>query len=64
MNTPVSILEAINAEIIENTSLLELIYSQTNGEQTTDCAIACLLRSLYKTQEKIETYIDDLDKNN
>lgn len=63
MNIPVSILEDINAEIIESTSLLELIYGQTNEDPTTDCAIACLLRSLYKTREKIESYVDQLDKN-
>lgn len=62
MKTPVGILEEINAEIIENTCLLELIYRQSNEEPQTDCAIACLLRSLYKTREKIENYVEQLDK--
>lgn len=62
MKTPLGMLEEINAEVIENTCLLELIYSQSNEEPSTDCAIACLLRSLYKTREKIEGYVDLLDK--
>ncbi|MEI2684665.1 hypothetical protein [Erwinia aphidicola] len=58
--SPIKMLEELTAEIIENTSLLEMIYSTSNENPETDCAIACLLRSLYKTKEKSENFVEVL----
>lgn len=63
MKTPVEMLESVNAEIIENTALLEFIYKNSAEDPQTDCAIACLLRSLYRTREKAEIYVDELIAN-
>jgi len=60
---PITMIEELNAEIIENTSLLEMIYSTSNENSETDCAIACLLRSLYKTKDKAENFIEYLRRN-
>jgi len=59
---PLKMIEELNAEIIENTSLLEMIYSISNESPETDCAIACLLRSLYKTKDKADSFIEELLK--
>lgn len=61
--SPIKMLEELTAEIIENTSLLEMIYSTSNENPETDCAIACLLRSLYKTKEKAENFVEVLIKS-
>lgn len=58
MKTPIEMLEIISAEIIENTTLLELIYKNSAEDPQVDCSIACLLRSLCKTREKIEHYVE------
>ncbi|MFU8368925.1 hypothetical protein [Raoultella ornithinolytica] len=62
MKTPVQMLEDVAADIIENTVLLELIYKNSNEDQETDCAMACLIRSMQKTlditNEYIKTYSD------
>ncbi|MBN1086566.1 hypothetical protein JNO12_19125 [Erwinia aphidicola] len=60
--SPIKMLEELTAEIIENTSLLEMIYSTSNENPETDCAIACLLRSLYKTKEKADNFVEVLLK--
>lgn len=57
MKTPVQMLEDVAAEIIENTSLLELIYKNSNEEHETDCAMACLIRSMQKTLDTANEYI-------
>lgn len=62
MKTPINMLEDIAAEVIENTCLLEVIYRNSNEDVETDCAIACLIRSLYKTKERIDEYVDQLIK--
>lgn len=63
MKPTIKILEEINAEIIESIALLEFIYGNTNENHQTDCAIACLIRSLYKTSEKMEFNVENLSKN-
>jgi len=62
MTTPVLMLNDINAQIIENTSLLEMIYKNSNEDPEIDCAIRCLIRSLYKTKDNVNEYIDLLSK--
>ncbi|MFK3708681.1 hypothetical protein ACI2JR_27860 [Klebsiella sp. NPDC088457] len=62
MKTPVQMLETIAAYIAENTVLLELIYKHSNEDHETDCAMACLIRSMKKmldiTNEYIKEYSD------
>ncbi|EPP7097893.1 hypothetical protein ACTWOF_005911 [Klebsiella michiganensis] len=62
MKTPVQMLEAVAAEIIENTVLLEIIYKNSNEDQETDCAMACLIRSMQKTLDITNEYIKTYDK--
>jgi hypothetical protein len=49
MNSPIQMLEIVAADIAENTVLLELIYKHSNEDHETDCAMACLIRSMKKT---------------
>jgi hypothetical protein len=49
MKTPVQMLEAVASDVIENTVLLEVIYKNSSENYETDCAIACLIRSMQKT---------------
>jgi len=58
--TPVQMIELINAEIIEATTLLETIYKNTKENPETDCAICCLLRSLYFTSDKANQFVISL----
>lgn len=60
MKTPVQMLENIAADIIENTVLLEVIYSTTNENHETDCAMACLIRSMKKTLDTTNEYVSML----
>ena len=60
MNTPVQMLETISADIIENTVLLETIYKNSSEDHETDCAIACLIRSMKKTLDTANEYIKTL----
>jgi hypothetical protein len=60
MNTPVQMLETISADIIENTVLLETIYKNSSEDHETDCAIACLIRSMKKTLDTANEYINTL----
>lgn len=46
--SPVGMLEAVAADIAENTVLLELIYKHSNEDHETDCAMACLICSMKK----------------
>lgn len=62
MKTPVQMLETVAAEIIENTVLLEIIYKNSNEDQETDCAMACLIRSMQKTLDITNEYIKAYDK--
>ncbi|WP_180814294.1 hypothetical protein [Klebsiella quasipneumoniae] len=57
---PIEILETIAAGIAENTVLLELIYKNSNEDHETDCAIACLIRSMKKTLDTTNEYIKSL----
>lgn len=59
--TPIQMIEVLCAEIIESTTLLEIIYRNSDENPQTDCAIACLLRSLYKTKEKADYFVDKLN---
>lgn len=57
---PIEMLETIAAGIAENTVLLELIYKNSNEDHETDCAIACLIRSMKKTLDTTNEYIKSL----
>lgn len=62
MKTPLpnEMLETIAAYIAENTVLLELIYKHSNEDHETDCAMACLIRSMKKTLDTTNEYIKSL----
>ena len=60
MKTPVQMFEAVASDIIENTVLLEVIYKQSNENYETDCAMACLIRSMQKTIDNMNEYIKAL----
>jgi hypothetical protein len=53
-------LEIVAADIAENTVLLELIYKHSNEDHETDCAMACLIRSMKKTLDTTNEYIKSL----
>lgn len=57
---PIEMLETIAADIAENTVLLELIYKHSNEDRETDCAMACLIRSMKKTLDTTNEYIKSL----
>lgn len=57
---PIEMLETIAADIAENTVLLELIYKHSNEDHETDCAMACLIRSMKKTLDTLNEYIKSL----
>ncbi|UVW51122.1 hypothetical protein NYO12_18230 [Klebsiella variicola] len=63
MKTPVQMLEAVASDIIENTVLLELIYKNSNEDHETDCAMACLIRSMKKTLDTTNEYIKSLSES-
>ncbi|EAQ6130887.1 hypothetical protein AXA88_19320 [Salmonella enterica] len=58
MKTPLNILEEVSAEFTESTSLLEMIIRNAPDMGETDNALACLVRSMKKTTEKTQTYIE------
>lgn len=60
MKTPVQMLEAVASDIIENTVLLEVIYKNSSENYETDCAIACLIRSMQKTVDNMNEFIQEL----
>ena len=60
MKTPVQMLEAVASDIIENTVLLEVIYKNSSENYETDCAIACLIRSMKKTLDNMNEFIQEL----
>ena len=64
MKTAVEMLEDVSAEIIENTSLLEVIYRTADMDPEADNATGCLIRSMQKTLEKAHGYIEMLSVNN
>lgn len=63
MKTPTNMLESIAADIIESTSLLEVIYRNNELPPEVDNAIACLIRSMQKTNETAYEYVELLSKN-
>lgn len=60
MKTPINMLESIAADIVENTSLLEVIYRINELPPEADHAIACLIRSMQKMNETACGYIEQL----
>lgn len=60
MKTPTEILESVAADIVENTSLLEVIYRINELPPEADNAIACLIRSMQKTLDGINEYVSML----
>lgn len=60
MKTPVQMLEAVASDVIENTVLLEVIYKNSSENYETDCAIACLIRSMQKTVDNMNEFIQEL----
>ena len=63
MKTPINMLESIAADIVESTSLLEVIYRNNELPPEVDNAIACLIRSMQKTNETAYEYVEQLSKN-
>lgn len=61
--SPVGMLETIAADIAENTVLLELIYKRSNENHETDCAMACLIRSMKKTLDTTNECIKSLSES-
>lgn len=57
---PIEMLEAVASDIIENTVLLEVIYKNSSENYETDCAIACLIRSMQKTVDNMNEFIQEL----
>lgn len=60
MKNPIQMLETVAAEVIENTSLLEIIYRNYEFPQEADNAIACLIRSMLKTLDGVNEYVSQL----
>ncbi|KFC06283.1 hypothetical protein GTGU_02646 [Trabulsiella guamensis ATCC 49490] len=64
MKTPLNMLHDIVAQISEGTTLLEMIYINTEEmNEETDCALTCIIRSFDKTSEIAYAYIEELAKN-
>lgn len=63
MKTPIDMLESIADDIVENTSLLEIIYRNNELPPEADNAIACLIRSMQKTNETAFEYVELLSKS-
>ncbi|HBZ9864099.1 TPA: hypothetical protein MND73_000805 [Salmonella enterica subsp. houtenae] len=57
MKTPIKMLETVATEIIENTSLLEVIYRINELPPEADNAIACLIRSMQKALDGVNEYV-------
>lgn len=64
MKTPVEILQSVAADIVENTSLLEVIYRINELPPEADNAIACLIRSMQKTLDGVNEYVSMLPPEN
>jgi len=58
MKTPINMLEDISGQLTENISLLEFIVRESPDMHETDNALACLIRSMLKTMEQAQEYID------
>ncbi|EOC3267763.1 hypothetical protein ACI258_002833 [Salmonella enterica subsp. enterica serovar Montevideo] len=59
MKTLLNMLEEVSAEFTESTSLLEMIIRNAPDMGETDNALACLVRSMKKTTEKTQAYIEN-----
>lgn len=60
MKTPVQMLDTVASDTIESIVLLEVIYKNSSENYETDCAMACLIRSMQKTVDNIDEYIQEL----
>lgn len=60
MKTPLNMLEEFHADIVENTSLLEIIYRINELPPEADNAIAYLIRSMQKTLDGVNEYVSML----
>ncbi|HCU0767245.1 TPA: hypothetical protein QIT95_004617 [Klebsiella michiganensis] len=60
MKTPVQMLDTVASDTIESIVLLEVIYKNSSENYETDCAMACLIRSMQKTVDNINEYIQEL----
>lgn len=60
MKNSIEMLESIAADIVENTSLLEIIYRINELPPEADNAIACLIRSMQKTLDGVNEYVSML----
>lgn len=61
MKTPINMIESIAADLLESTSLLEVIYRNNELPPEADNAIACLIRSMQKTNESAYEYVEKLN---
>lgn len=63
MKTPIEMLNDIVTQVSEGNTLLEMIYKNTEEmSEQTDCALACLIRSLNNTRAEAYRYIEELAK--
>lgn len=58
MKTHMEMLESIAAELTENLSLLEFIYRNNPDMGEVDNCLACLIRSMQKSNDQVYRYID------
>ena len=60
MKTPLNILEEVEAQIKENTSMLEFIFKISPDSGEVDDYLCCLIRSMNNTCEMAYKYIETL----
>ncbi|MDQ4328827.1 hypothetical protein [Klebsiella michiganensis] len=60
MKTPLQMLIDIASEMTDAAITLELIYRNTDNTCETDSGITCVVRSLLRTNEKAQEYIEQL----
>lgn len=60
MKTPLQMLIDISSEMTDAAITLELIYRSASNTCETDSGIACAVRSLLRTNDKAQEYIEQL----
>lgn len=60
MKTPLQMLIDIASEMTDAAITLELIYRSTDNTSETDSGITCVVRSLLRTNDKAQEYIEQL----
>lgn len=60
MKTPLQMLIDIASEMTDAAITLELIYRNTDNTCETDSGITCVVRSLLRTNDKAQEYIEQL----